>query len=174
MGPMTRSPPFTALQPAAKCPPLRGGSFARAYNRPRLFRKSAAMKRLAPGATGSFTLEVKPEHLANRFKDAILPPVLATPVMILVMENAALNAIRGALDPGESAVGTRIDVKHTAATPAGMRVTGEAELTRVDGRRLEFRVRARDEQEEIGSGTHERVVVDVARLAKRLADKRPG
>ena len=129
------------------------------------------MKNIAPGATGSFTLEVKPEHLANRFKDAILPPVLATPVMIMVMENAALNAIKHALEPGESAVGTRIDVSHTAATPVGMRVTGEAELTRVEGKRLEFRVRARDEREEIGAGTHERAIVDVARLAKRLAAK---
>ncbi len=132
------------------------------------------MKTIAAGAKGSFTLEVKPEHLANRFKDAILPPVLATPVMIMVMENAALNAIRAALEPGESAVGTRIDVSHTAATPVGMRVTGEAELTRVEGKRLEFRVRARDEREEIGAGTHERMVVDVARLAKRLAAKRAG
>ena len=130
------------------------------------------MKQIAVGARGSFTLEVKPEHLANRFKDAILPPVLATPVMIMVMENAALNAIKHALEPGESAVGTRIDVSHTAATPAGMRVTGEAELTRVEGKRLEFRVRASDEREEIGAGTHERVIVDVARLAKRLAAKR--
>ncbi len=130
------------------------------------------MKTIAAGAKGSFTLEVKPEHLANRFKDAILPPVLATPVMIMVMENAALNAIRAALEPGESAVGTRIDVSHTAATPVGMRVTGEAELVRVEGKRLEFRVRARDEREEIGAGTHERMVVDVARLAKRLAAKR--
>ncbi len=132
------------------------------------------MKTIAVGAKGSFTLEVRPEHLANRFKDAILPPVLATPVMIMVMENAALNAIRAGLESGESAVGTRIDVSHTAATPVGMRVTGEGELTRIDGRRLEFRVRARDEREEIGAGTHERAVVDVARLAKRLAAKRAG
>lgn len=130
------------------------------------------MKPIAVGAKGSFTLVVKPEHLANRFKDAILPPVLATPVMIMVMENAALNAIRDALEPGESAVGTRIDVTHTAATPAGMRVTGEAELTAVNGRALAFRVRAYDEREEIGAGTHARMVVDVARLARRLDAKR--
>ena len=130
------------------------------------------MKPIVAGARGSFTLVVKPEHLANRFKDAILPPVLATPVMIMVMENAALNAIRDALEPGESAVGTRIDVTHTAATPAGMRVTGEAELTAVNGRALAFRVRAYDEREEIGAGTHERMVVDVARLVRRLDAKR--
>jgi fluoroacetyl-CoA thioesterase len=130
------------------------------------------MKPLSLGAKGSFVLDVKPEHLASRFKDATLPPVLATPVMIMVMENAALNAIKASLEHGESAVGTRIDIRHLAATPAGMRVVGEAELTRIDGRRLEFKVRATDETEEIGAGTHERVIVDVARLAKRLEAKR--
>jgi fluoroacetyl-CoA thioesterase len=126
------------------------------------------------GARGSFTLEVRPEHLANQFKDAVLPPVLATPVVIMVMENAALNAVRQYLDPGESAVGTRIDIGHSAPTPAGAVVVGEAELTRVDGRRLEFAVRAVDDTEEIGSGTHERVVVDVARLTRRADAKRRG
>jgi len=91
--------------------------------------------------------------------------------MVMVMENAALNAIKAYLEPGESAVGTRVDVKHLAATPVGMHVTGEAEVTRVDGRRLEFRVRAKDDLEEIGEGTHERMIVDVPRLAKRLDSK---
>lgn len=130
------------------------------------------MKEIPIGAYGSFTLEVKADHLASRFKDAVLPPVLATPVMIMVMENAALNAIREYLEPGESAVGTRVDICHLAATPVGMRVIGEAEVTRVDSRRLEFTVRARDETEEIGNGTHERMIVDVARLSKRLDVKR--
>ena len=91
--------------------------------------------------------------------------------MIMVMENAALNAIKQYLDPGESAVGTRIDVRHLAATPVGMRVIGEAQVTNVDGNRIEFAVHARDEREEIGSGTHERMIVNVARLAKRLDAK---
>ena len=130
------------------------------------------MKEIPIGAYGSFTLEVEADHLASRFKDAVLPPVFATPVMIMVMENAALNAIRAYLEPGESAVGTRVDICHLAATPVGMRVIGEAEVTRVDGRRLEFTVRARDETEEIGNGTHERMIVDVARLSKRLDAKR--
>jgi fluoroacetyl-CoA thioesterase len=129
------------------------------------------VKEIPDGARGAFTLEVKAEHLANRFKDATLPPVLATPVMIMVMENAALNAIKAYLEPGESAVGTRIDIRHLAATPIGMRVTGDAEVTRVDGRRLEFRVRAHDDTEEIGTGTHERMIVDVARLLQRLDAK---
>jgi fluoroacetyl-CoA thioesterase len=123
---------------------------------------------IPPGATGSFTLLVQPEHLANRFKDAALPPVLATPVMIMVMENAALNAIRGFLEPGESAVGTMVDVRHLAATPVGRQVTGEAAVTKVDGRRLEFSVRATEGGKEIGVGSHQRVVIDVAKFAERL------
>jgi fluoroacetyl-CoA thioesterase len=91
------------------------------------------MKRIPVGARGSFTLLVQPEHLANRFKDAMLPPVFATPMMIMVMENAALNAIKSYLDPAESAVGTAINVRHLAATPVGRHVTGEAEVTKSTG-----------------------------------------
>jgi fluoroacetyl-CoA thioesterase len=124
------------------------------------------------GAKGAFTLLVTPEHLANRLKDSILPPVLATPLMILAMENAALNAIRSYLEPGESAVGTAVDIRHIAATPAGQRVTAEAEVTLVEDRRIVFAVTARDELEEIGRGTHERMVVDLRRIAKRLDAKK--
>jgi fluoroacetyl-CoA thioesterase len=126
------------------------------------------MKPIPLGAAGSFTLLVQPEHLANRFKDAALPPVLATPVMIMVMENAALNAIRCYLDRGESAVGTAVDIRHLAATPVGRTVTGEARVTRTDGRKVEFAVRAVEGEKEIGVGTHARIVVDVARFAERL------
>jgi fluoroacetyl-CoA thioesterase len=76
------------------------------------------MQGMPLGAKGSFSPVVTPEHLANRFKDAMLPPVLATPVMIMVMENAALNAMKPYLDAGETALGTRVDVRHVAATPA--------------------------------------------------------
>jgi fluoroacetyl-CoA thioesterase len=129
------------------------------------------MSSIPVGTKGSFSLVVTPEHLASRFKDATLPPVLATPVMIMIMENAALNAIKPYLGAGETAVGTRVDVRHLAATPAGRRVTGEAEVTGVDGRRIEFSVSARDEAEQIGIGTHERMVIDSAKLADRLKAK---
>jgi fluoroacetyl-CoA thioesterase len=95
----------------------------------------------------------------------------ATPMMILAMENAALNAVRGYLDRGESAVGTAVDIRHIAATPVGHEVTAQAEVTAVDGRRIMFKVSARDEIEEIGNGTHERMVVDMRRLDQRLATK---
>jgi fluoroacetyl-CoA thioesterase len=126
------------------------------------------MKPIPIGAKGSFTLLVQPEHLANRFKDAMLPPVFATPVMIMVMENAALNAIKAYLAPGESAVGTAVNIRHLAATPAGRLVTGEAEVTNVDGRRIEFAVRATEGEKEIGTGTHSRAVIDMAKFARRL------
>jgi fluoroacetyl-CoA thioesterase len=105
---------------------------------------------------------------ANRFKDAMLPAVFATPVMIMVMENAALNAIKDYQDPGESAVGTEVNVRHLAATPAGRVVTGEAEVTKVDGRRIEFQVRATEGDKEIGAGSHARAVIDMAKFARRL------
>jgi fluoroacetyl-CoA thioesterase len=130
------------------------------------------MRPIPLGATGTFTLRVMPAHLANQFKDAMLPQVFATPMMITAMENAALNAIRGYLEPNESAVGTAVDIRHLAATPVGHEVTAEAQVTGVDGRRIMFLVNARDEKEEIGRGTHERMVVDMHRLDERLAAKR--
>ena len=130
------------------------------------------MRPIPIGATGIFTLRVMPNHLANQFKDAILPKVFATPMMVTIMENAALNAIRDYLEPGESAVGTVVNVRHLAATPVGHQVTATATVTKVDGRRIEFDVSARDEIEEIGTGTHERMLVDMARLGSKLAAKK--
>ncbi|HEX2255293.1 MAG TPA: thioesterase family protein [Afifellaceae bacterium] len=129
------------------------------------------MQRIEIGATGRFELVVQPQHLASIFKDALLPPVLATPVMVMIMENAALNAIRPFLEPGESAVGTRVEIDHLAATPVGGRVVGEATVTGVDGRHISFAVTARDDTEAVGRGTHERLVIDMARFAEKLAKK---
>ncbi len=98
--------------------------------------------------------------------------MLATPVTIMVMENVALNAIKPYLEVGESAVGTTVDIRHLAPTPAGARVMGEAEVTHVDGGRVSFAVRASDGREMIGIGTHERMVIDLARLERRLTAKR--
>jgi fluoroacetyl-CoA thioesterase len=129
------------------------------------------MQSIPVGAKGSFTLVVMSDHLANRFKDVTLPPVLATPVMIMVMENAALNAIKPYLDAGESALGTRVDVRHLAATPVGRTIVGDAKVTSVDGRRIVFLIRATDGSEEIGTGTHERMVVQLSRLSERMKAK---
>ena len=125
------------------------------------------------GATGIYTQRVTGSDLANQFKDITLPPVYATPMMIRAMENAALNAVREFLERGESAVGTSVEIRHLAATPVGHQITATATVTKVDGRRIWFDVSARDETEEIGRGTHERMVVDLARIAARLAAKAP-
>jgi fluoroacetyl-CoA thioesterase len=101
----------------------------------------------------------------------MLPPVLATPVMIMAMENAALNALKPYFEPGETAVGTRVDIVHLAATPVGRRIVASAEVTGTDGRQVEFLVSAMDGAEEIGRGTHGRVVIDFAKFSERLAAK---
>lgn len=103
----------------------------------------------------------------------MLPPVLATPVMIMMMENAALNAIKPYLDSGESAVGTHVDVVHRAPTPAGRSVTANAEVTKSEGRRIEFRIEANDGTEQIGTGTHERMVINLAKFSEQLKAKLP-
>ena len=123
------------------------------------------------GATGRSEMIIGPEHLAANFKSDILPPVLATPILLLVMENAALEAVRPYLEAGETCVGTHVDIAHLAATPVGQRVTAEATVTAIDGRRFSFAVTARDEHEEIGRGIHRRLVVDLAAFAERLAKK---
>src|SRR6202051_5129278 len=110
------------------------------------------MRPIPVGAKGTYALRVMPAHLANQFKDAMLPQVFATPMMVTAMENAALNAVRDYLDPGESAVGTAVNIRHLAATPVGQQVRAEAEVTKIEGKRIEFNVTASDESEEIGRG----------------------
>src|ERR1700737_3924396 len=129
------------------------------------------MGQIPLGKKGTFPLRVVAEHLANQFKDAMLPQVLATPVMILIMENAALNAIRPFLDAGESAVGTAVDVKHFAAPPVGHEGRATAEVVNVEGKRVDFKLSASDGDEEIGSGTHQRIVIDLRSFNERLAKK---
>ena len=103
-----------------------------------------------------------------------LVPVFATPWMIALMENAAVNAVQAALAPDEGTVGTRLDVTHDAATPIGMRVWAEAEVTAVEGRKITFAVAAYDEAEKIGGGTHERFIIKPERfLAKAQGKKAP-
>jgi fluoroacetyl-CoA thioesterase len=116
-------------------------------------------------------MRVRPEHLANQFKDPMLPQVLATPFMILIMENAALDAVRPFLEPGESAVGTAMNVRHLSATPVGHDVCAKAEVVKVDGKRIEFKVSARDDMEEIGKGTHQRTAIDLRLFNRRIAAK---
>jgi fluoroacetyl-CoA thioesterase len=122
------------------------------------------------GLTGSSEIVVGEEHTAPRVGSGRVH-VLATPVMINVMEAAALAAIEHLLPAGHQSLGTRLDVSHYAATPVGMRLRATAEVTKIDGRNIEFRVEAQDERERVGDGTHVRVVVNVARFDERVQRK---
>jgi predicted thioesterase len=100
-----------------------------------------------------------------------LVEVFATPAMVGLMENAAMNAVLPFLQAGNNTVGTEICVKHIKATPMGMRVSSEAVLTEIDGRKLVFSIRAWDEEGEIGSGTHTRYVIDNEKFMAKLTKK---
>lgn len=101
-----------------------------------------------------------------------LAPVFATPCMIALMENAAVNAIQPCLGPEEGSVGTHLDVSHDSATPVGMKVWAQAELTAVEGRRLTFAVSAFDEAGPIGGGTHQRFVIHTQKFLDKTQAKR--
>ena len=127
---------------------------------------------LQAGLTGEARATVDAQRLASAFGSGSWQgDVYATPAMIGLMEQAAVNAVDHLLPPGHSSVGTRVDVQHLAATPPGLEVRAHAELTAVDGRRLTFHVEAFDAVEKIGSGTHERMVVDLQRLLERAKAK---
>ena len=103
-----------------------------------------------------------------------LVPVFATPYMIALMENAAVNAVQAGLEAGQGTVGTRLEVTHDAATPVGMKVWAEAELTNLEGKKLTFTVRAFDEAGPIGGGTHERFIITVDRFLAKAEAKKGG
>ena len=94
--------------------------------------------------------------------------VFATPAMVALMENAAMQAVAAVLPEGSATVGTLINVQHMRATPLGEIVTAQATLVEVDGRRLLFEVSASDAKGAIGGGTHERFVVDRERFLSKL------
>src|SRR5579859_6949299 len=131
---------------------------------------SANLPAIQPGLSGEAGLLVAEEHTAPRVGSGKIH-VLATPVMINVIEAAALAAIEHLLPPGHQSLGTVLNVRHIAATPVGMRVTARAEVTAVSGRTVTFRVEARDEKDLIGDGTHERVVVNVEKVDQRVQRK---
>jgi len=97
--------------------------------------------------------------------------VLATPALVALMENAAMSAVGRHLEKGYTTVGTKIDIKHLAATPVGMKVVTKAELLEIDGRRLVFKVEAHDEAELVGEGTHERYIINFDRFMDKVNNK---
>jgi fluoroacetyl-CoA thioesterase len=122
------------------------------------------------GLVGRAELRVGEEHTAPRVGSGKVH-VLATPVMINVIEAAALDAIEHLLPAGYQSLGTLLNVRHIAATPVGMKIVAEARVTRVEGRTVTFAVTVKDEKELIGDGTHERVVVNVEKFDLRVQKK---
>ena len=129
------------------------------------------MHHLRPGMRSSHNYRADAERLADRYGNPGVR-VLATPHLVSLLETECLSCVSGALDPGQSTVGTRVDVRHIAATPEGMAFTMTAELKEVDRRRLVFNVEARDETEIVMSGTHERFIVETEPFLAKAAAKR--
>ncbi len=126
---------------------------------------------LAVGRIHQIEKRVSPELTADHFGNTGVQ-VFATPALVALLEETAIGCIAAGLTEGQGSVGTRIDLQHLAATPLGMKVEGRAELTEVDGRRLVFKVEARDEQELIATGSHERFIVNsMEKFLARAADK---
>ena len=125
---------------------------------------------LRPGLKGQVEIVVSEEHTAPHVGSGRVH-VLATPVMVNLMEAAALQAVEGLLAAGQQTVGTHLDITHVAATPVGMRVRATAELTQVEKNRLTFSVYAEDAHERIGGGMHERIIINLARFDQRMQEK---
>ena len=122
------------------------------------------------GLKGRVETTVTPENTAQAVGSGLVP-VFATPYMIALMEGAAVNAVQAALAPDEGTVGSRLDVTHDAATPIGLKVWAEAELVKVEGRKLTFAVAAYDEREKIGGGVHERFIIKPEKFLARAQGK---
>jgi fluoroacetyl-CoA thioesterase len=125
---------------------------------------------IVPGLVGQMELVVGEENTARHLGSGNVS-VLATPEMVRLMERASVAAVDDLLPPGQRTVGIRVDVRHLAATPVGMRVTARSELLTVEGRKLTFHVEAHDEMEKVGEGTHERMIIDLDRFRSRVEDK---
>lgn len=128
------------------------------------------MTGITPGLAGEASLLVGEEHTAPRVGSGKVR-VLATPVMINLIEAAALAAVEHLLPAGYQSLGTHLDVRHFAATPVGMKVTATAVVRGFSERTISFKVEARDGIDLIGDGTHERMVVNVAKFDQRVQKK---
>lgn len=128
---------------------------------------------LTVGLTGHADTVVTPENTASAVGSGLVP-VFATPYMIALMENSAVNAVTPHLEEGQGTVGTRLNVSHDAATPIGLKVWAECTLKEVDGKRLVFDVTAYDEAGPIGKGSHERFIINVEKFMAKCEAKKNG
>ncbi len=127
------------------------------------------MKRLPKiGTTGEKQFVVEGKHAIDF---AGMPAVLSTPWLIWFLEHAALELLLPALEPGESSVGTEIELRHLAPTPPGHKVTCLARVIRAEGTQITFQLEAHDERELIARGLHQRQVVSAERFAQRVQRK---
>ncbi|MCI8697483.1 MAG: thioesterase family protein [Oscillospiraceae bacterium] len=122
------------------------------------------------GMKGRAETVVTPDNTA-RAAGSGLAPVFATPWMVALMENAAVQAVQGALAEDQGTVGTHLDISHDAASPIGMKVWAEAEVTAVEGRKLTFDVAAYDEAGRIGGGTHQRFIIQPDKFLAKVQRK---
>ena len=129
-----------------------------------------ARSALQPGRIGTATLIVAEQHTAPKLGSG-RAPVFASPSMVALIEAAAVACVEDQLADGQETLGIHLDVEHIAATPAGLEVTATAELIEVVGRKLVFKVEARDPRELIGRGRHTRIIVDSARFRAKVAAK---
>jgi fluoroacetyl-CoA thioesterase len=128
------------------------------------------MAEITLGLFGELEHSVTDADTAARWGSGLIP-VFSTPALVGLMESAAVQALKGSLQPGQTTVGARIDVHHLAATRVGMKVRARAELTAVEGRKLTFKIQAWDEAELIGEAEHERFIVDEGRFMERVKKK---
>ena len=126
---------------------------------------------LAVGTTGRAACRVESANTAPNMGSGDLA-VVATPSMIALMESAASKSVLPLLNPGETTVGTHMDVTHTSATPVGMEIRAESRLEEIDGRRLVFSVKAYDETGTIGEGIHERFIVQKEKFMLKAEAKK--
>lgn len=125
------------------------------------------------GQTESGTVTVAPEHFASKvFAGA--PDVFSTPALGALIEATAAGWLARHIEVGQMSVGTQIVINHTGATPPGMAVIVETKVTAIDGRRIDYEWTASDAREQVGSGTHQRFVIDADRFLARLATKAGG
>jgi predicted thioesterase len=129
------------------------------------------LSRLEIGLRGWATWQVAPRHTAEAWGSGDVP-VFGTPSLVALLETAAVNAVAGRLGPGETSVGTWLDVSHLAATPVGVEVSAEAELVAIEGKKLTFSVVAHDQRTKIGECRHQRMVVSRDRFLSKVQDRR--
>lgn len=128
------------------------------------------MKPISPGVTGEARIKVTEDTLASKMGSGAVE-VFSTPNLVLLMEEAAVNALKPYLEEGETTVGSLVNIRHLAPTPPGFEVTARAILTEIDGRRLVFQVEANDGMDKVGEGTHERHLVNHAKFISKAREK---